>query len=963
MKHQKETLSMTPSVRRWRRWLLSLTILLLLLSLLLVSAPYLVGKSIQGLSRNGGYGNATIGKVEFNPLIGTLVLRDFAIEKQGVTNLTVDEVRIWLHWMPLLQKRLIVRELSVRGLKTSVSRSPEGSLTVAGISVDSGADTTGGLEWGVGLEAVSLSGVSIEYSEAGQRLDLEIGGAAIERLQSWTPDSPISLVSEGRINGASFSLEGSALPLARPLEADIRVKTALLDLSVLAGFMLQDGMGIQGQARINSRIKLSHEPKQTGITSQGVLVVKGFGLEQKEAAGTQLSLDAESDGTLTLQQREDGIQFKQQGRLGIAGLRFATDEAKFEAESGGWKGGIEVRLPAGQKVAVKADGELRVEGVSALEAGRNGELRFGVLEMRKGRLDLLDGGESISHESDMDVRDLMLTGPQFDLRERQLSWRGQLRISPSRSEAVERNLVLEGSINSDALSLGMEQRPLDLELHDLGFQGQLKLGQEEMLGGELNSGALSLSNRDSGRIIAGWDSLQATQLKSDDMTWFESSGVVVNRLVMGPQEVVQPDTEVVRVDRLVLESPGFSKARGVSIRRVLSDSMKVVLRRDNNGGWNFNQVAGLVDADDSGPAASQDTDADFSIVIDRVEVAGTSRLLFEDRAVEPAYLLDAEISQLEISGLDSTAQEQLSPLKLVLKPSQHSRLEAEGGVQLFAKQPSADLRFILSALELPPLSSYTGKLLGYNLDSGQMDAKAGLKVDSGKLDGLVELELHQLEVSPLDEEARKRLDSEMSVPLDTGLSMLRDKQNSIRLKMPISGDSSNPDFDFSDAINQAMGKAVKKGAFTYLAAALQPFGTLLAIAQVAGDAANAIRLDPLVFVPGSNETEKSPRAYLEKVAEVMSQRPEIRIRLCGIAVEQDRAALASRTEGKKGDKDGKKPSGEVVADDKLLQLAARRADGVKTSLAEKGIEPGRLINCAPVIDQDAKGEPRVDLLI
>jgi hypothetical protein len=36
---------------------------------------------------------------------------------------------------------------------------------------------------------------------------------------------------------------------------------------------------------------------------------------------------------------------------------------------------------------------------------------------------------------------------------------------------------------------------------------------------------------------------------------------------------------------------------------------------------------------------------------------------------------------------------------------------------------------------------------------------------------------------------------------------------------------------------------------------------------------------------------------------------------------------------------------------------------VKTSLAEKGIEPGRLINCAPVIDQDAKGEPRVDLLI
>ncbi len=110
------------------------------------------------------------------------------------------------------------------------------------------------------------------------------------------------------------------------------------------------------------------------------------------------------------------------------------------------------------------------------------------------------------------------------------------------------------------------------------------------------------------------------------------------------------------------------------------------------------------------------------------------------------------------------------------------------------------------------------------------------------LDGKVDLILRQLELGKVD--SQSGLQSQIPVPLDTALNTLRDKNNTIKLTIPIEGNMNDPKFDVRDAINQVLATALKTGALSYLQHALQPFGALIAAAQYAGEAVSRVRLNP-----------------------------------------------------------------------------------------------------------------------
>ncbi|MGD2056658.1 MAG: hypothetical protein PVJ15_07615, partial [Gammaproteobacteria bacterium] len=165
--------------------------------------------------------------------------------------------------------------------------------------------------------------------------------------------------------------------------------------------------------------------------------------------------------------------------------------------------------------------------------------------------------------------------------------------------------------------------------------------------------------------------------------------------------------------------------------------------------------------------------------------------------------------------------------------------------------------------------------------------------------------------------------------------------------------------------------ATKKGAMTYLTLALQPYGTLITVAQLAGEMAAKVRLDPVIFPAGSTAIDYARFEYLDKVAGILKDRPEVNIKLCGVAVEADRAAFQEQASAPAGG-DGKEkqaeaapePAAQVISDDRLLALADERDSAVKEYLITKhAVNAARLVACQPRIDADAAAEPRVDLLI
>jgi hypothetical protein len=343
-------------------------------------------------------------------------------------------------------------------------------------------------------------------------------------------------------------------------------------------------------------------------------------------------------------------------------------------------------------------------------------------------------------------------------------------------------------------------------------------------------------------------------------------------------------------------------------------------------------------------------------------------MILDDKTVKPPFNMRLTFTEAVMKNIDNGKIDQDSPLTIKARISKHSHISVKGTMQPFAARPTLDLVNHVDGISLPQLTPYTVAALGYALKSGHLDADSTLKINKGVIDSRNNLVIRGLEISPVDNESREKLDGSLSVSLDTALGMLRDKNDTIKLDLPVSGDIDSPDFEISDIINTAVSKAVMQGSMTYLKFALQPYGALITVAELAGEAATKVRLQPVNFEAGQAVPAGESDSYLEKVAGILEERPEINIKICGLAVAADRAALGggSAVKDAKAKTDGSDKDVVAATDQQLLGLASKRAGFVKDRLVIKyGVTASRLVACTPEIDdsEDDDSVPRVDLLI
>ncbi len=376
----------------------------------------------------------------------------------------------------------------------------------------------------------------------------------------------------------------------------------------------------------------------------------------------------------------------------------------------------------------------------------------------------------------------------------------------------------------------------------------------------------------------------------------------------------------------------------------------------------------------SSPSAPAPESA-MQVRVGEISLTGKSGVRFVDEAVPTPFSLAFDIETARIDTLDSGQPNHPSPFVLAGGIGAYTDLTLKGTVAPFAEPPTLTLAGKLTALDLPPLSSYTVDLLGYRLDSGALDTDLTVKVEKGVIEGNTKLAINQLVLAAASEDKMGQLTRELTMPLDAALSLLRDKNDNIRLEIPLNGTVDDPDFEIGKVVNQALGRAMRKGAFSYLKLALQPYGTILTVAQMAAGAATAIRLEPVAFAPGSAQPTPEQDDYFTKLAGLLADRKGLTVRLCGQAVNADRPVLAARlaAETRAGVAQNAQetavpaaeaPLAEAVTDKALNALAKARAMAVKSLLVNgHGVAAARLFVCHPAIDPDEKAAPRVALEI
>jgi hypothetical protein len=495
-----------------------------------------------------------------------------------------------------------------------------------------------------------------------------------------------------------------------------------------------------------------------------------------------------------------------------------------------------------------------------------------------------------------------------------INWRGDISIVAGESTST----AVNGSVSASDVALDIEDNAVQ-EAQFAGIEIEMLTYTET---GDLTLKGVTLRQAEFGQEVAGTDPASEEENPSP----LRAGLIAVDQI------------EIIDGDR-------------ISVGTLEWQDVESVGRRDEDGSWQLVRITETL------PFAKQvDNEAASkpkgSIRIGELTITGDSYLQVSDYAVQPSFQMRLDLSQASMTAIDSAQPLQDSKLLVAGRIDEHSRVELEGTMRPFADTIATELSGHFEGIPLTQLSPYTVAAIGYELRSGQLDADSTFKLSGSAFESSNQLVFRGLEIKAQKRERRKKFDSNMRVPLGRALDLLRDRNNTIVLKLPINGDLESPDFNANDAIATAVSKGVKAGSLAFLKYTLQPYGTAITLAQIAGEAIMKVRLEPMLFAPGSNKIRAELDPYLVKVANILKARPAVNLKLCGVATEADKLAAA-----------GASPAPGREAD--LLELARQRARQVKNRfVADYKIDPRRLVACQPAVDEGgADRSPRVELLI
>jgi len=604
---------------------------------------------------------------------------------------------------------------------------------------------------------------------------------------------------------------------------------------------------------------------------------------------------------------------------------------------------------------------------------------------------------------DGDAIQLQMEALQLD--QKSIGWDGDVTLLfPQQSD--QDLLRIDGTLSAAGTVLKLLAADLHIAQQALQWRGQVRFRQAEegatfpglSVDADIDVNALTVTDTAKQLTLAAIGALKAQGLNiRDDVIRLE-------RLSADDSSVLKlgeaSSATVVHVGTIAVIDAAMVPQQPWAVESIQLDKLGVDLRRNKKGQWWL--IDRLTAAKDEAADTAQPTDsdagsaeraADVAVAADEkpaiqsfrlatFSITGDSWIKFEDASVSPAYRTTVKSLHVKLTDLDSSAPQNPATLVLDSRIGKYGRFNLNGTLLPFAELISMDITGKLKSIDLPPFSSYTGEYLGYDLRRGSLDADIKLLIKDGVLDVNNHLLLRKFGLQERDAEKIEGLTQQLSMPLDAALDLLKDSDGNVALDLPVKGDINDPKFDPSGVINLAMGKALKMAAMSYVKNALQPLGTLIFVGELIGKA-TALRFQPLEFTPGEATIAATTNDYLDKIANMLHERPQLQLTLCGMAAPSDQTVLAARAaaqaesnaaeaqapeqsnaeQGVPETQAGQEKATQVDRE-QLLALARQRGEVVKDYLVkDKGIADERLYVCQPRYDDGDDAIAGVDITL
>ena len=524
-----------------------------------------------------------------------------------------------------------------------------------------------------------------------------------------------------------------------------------------------------------------------------------------------------------------------------------------------------------------------------------------------------------------------------------------------------------------------------LTFEDLGWNGSVKYGiqpsaansEDLQVKGDLKLTRPVIHNQTLNRDLLNFASLALAGVDAAG-----TDKVSLNRLDLKKLNALQRgeshDDNTVSFDELAIDDVRYT-ASGIAVNTIKLTGLANNVSINKDGKWEHDKW--LPNKGNSETEKTEEAKADaagdakgatagitggekpFNIALHKLDISSDGNMRFTDNSTQPAMEVGLQSLAFDISKLDSTKPDTNSPFELQAKTSRHSTIDLKGTIRPFAEKVSLAAKGELKGLDLRVASPAVKKAVGHIIQSGQMDADLDLKAVEGQLDSKISLSLYQFQIKSVSKEDAKKLDEKFGMPLNQALVLLRDKDDSIHLDIPVTGDINNPNFDPMDAIIKATSKATTVTLITFYT----PYGLIYHGGSMALNLATALNFDPIQFPPGSAELLQSGKEQLDGLSKLLTEKPKVHLTLCGVTNQQDVVALYP-PEAKKDSQGGKVENSNPPLSseqlEKLNQLASERQNNSKNYLvSQHGIDHSRLILCEPEHKTEADAVAGVEINI
>ncbi len=237
---------------------------------------------------------------------------------------------------------------------------------------------------------------------------------------------------------------------------------------------------------------------------------------------------------------------------------------------------------------------------------------------------------------------------------------------------------------------------------------------------------------------------------------------------------------------------------------------------------------------------------------------------FTDHFIQPNYA--TQITQLN-GHVDPIKAGTLSAVSLHGKVERTAPLDITGQIDPLSHPIGLALHATARSIELAPLSSYSGRYVGYKIDKGKLSVEVDYKINQGQLEAKNHIFLDQLTFGD-KVESRDAL----SIPVNLAVALLRNSRGEIDINLPISGSLNDPQFSIGGIIWQVLGNLLVK-------AVTSPFALIGSLFGSGED------LSEINFPAGQSIITPEMTARLETLAKALADRPALKLEITGVVNE------------------------------------------------------------------------------